>query len=392
MYKILFVLTPAFNPTNGGVQNTTFKLGRELTKKGHDIHYFSFAIEGHIGVEYGKLHHVQSSGGPNNLENQESLVSVIRELKPDFVINQMPYENGIQTAIVRAKSEVKFVALGCLRNSLFSVVSNLESFGQTVLPKGVKFLSKLKVVQQALLKKHKTAHANSLRKILKNHDKFVLLAPPNIEEMKYFLGEFDESKVTSIPNSIPEIHDDLSKKENVILHVGRLNYVQKRSDLIVPFWEKLHAKLPDWTFEIVGYGEYQPILEKQLKEKNLPRVKFFGKQKPNDYYTRAKIFMMPSAYEGFPNTLIEAQSFGCVPFCFDSYPALKWIVNDGDDAFLIKPFDVDTLVNKVQEIAQSEEKIQFHAQNALKNARRFTTDKVVELWENKFLEFLNSEV
>lgn len=392
MYKLLFVLTPSFNPTNGGVQNTTFKLGRELSKRGHEIHYFSFKTDGHIEVEFGTLHHVTKKGGANDLVNQNALVGVIDQIQPDFVINQMPYEEGIQQAILKAKSHQKFVALGCLRNSLFSVVSNLESFGKTTLPKGLKFLSKTKLVQQALLRKHKVSQANSLRKILKNHDKFVLLAPPNVEEMKFFLGEFDQSKVMSIPNSIPEVHDDMSKKENVILHVGRLNYVQKRSDLIVPFWEKLHAKLPNWTFEIVGYGEYQEQLEKQLKAKNLPRVKFFGKQKPDEYYSRAKIFMMPSAYEGFPNTLIEAQAFGCVPFCFDSYPALSWIVNDQVDAFLIEPYDLNALVNAVANMAQSEEKIKSSAQKALENARRFTTTEVVQLWEDKFQELLAGEI
>lgn len=392
MYKIIFVLTPAFNPTNGGVQNTTFKLGRELTKRGHDIHYFSFKMEGHIQVEFGQLHHPTAQSGSGIASNQEQLVRLITALQPQFVINQMPYDDGIQKALIQAKSQTKFIALGCLRNSLFSVVSNLESFGNTILPKGLKFLSKFKIVQQALLKKHKVAHAVSLKKILNNHDRFVLLAPPNLEEMQYFLGDFDQVKVLAIPNSIPEVNDDLSKKENVILHVGRLNYVQKRSDLIVPFWEKLHKRLPDWTFEIVGYGEYQSILEEQLKSKNLPRVKFFGKQKPNEYYSRAKIFMMPSAYEGFPNTLIEAQSFGCVPFCFDSYPALNWIVNNHIDAMLTKPYDLDELVEDVVRMAQSQEKIDFHAQKALENARRFTVDAVVNIWEVEFKKLVTSEI
>jgi glycosyltransferase involved in cell wall biosynthesis len=384
-------MTPAFNPSNGGVQNTTFKLGREFFKRGHDVHYFSFQNEGHIKVEFGSIHYVESNKGTNDLINQELLTNLIIKIQPEFVINQMPYDDGIQKAIANAKSKHNFISLGCLRNSLFSVVSNLESYCKTALPNGLKFLSKSKLVQSILLTRHKNSQANSLKKILKNHDKFILLAPPNVEEMKYFLGDFDQTKIFTIPNSIPEVSSDFSKKEKVILHVGRLNYVQKRSDLIIPFWEKLCERLPDWSFEIVGYGEFQGIIEKQLKEKNLPRVRFHGKQNPNEFYQRAKIFMMPSAYEGFPNTLIEAQSYGCIPFCFDNYPALKWIANHDQDAFLIKPFDLDKMVDSINEIANSTEKINFHSKKAILNAQRFTTYEVVNLWESKFQELIPSE-
>ena len=38
---------------------------------------------------------------------------------------------------------------------------------------------------------------------------------------------------------------------------------------------------------------------------------------------------MTSAFEGFPNTVVEAQSFGCVPFLFNTFSIAPWMVNDG---------------------------------------------------------------
>lgn len=391
MYKILFVLTPAFDPTSGGVQNTTFKLGREFTLRGHEVSYFSYTPKGHIQVEYGSLYHAEEKGGSTNSSNNTKLSELILSLKPQLVINQMPYEAGIQGALTTAKKNHHFVSLGCLRNSLFSVVNNLETYAQKSLPKPLWFLSRNKMFQQFSLVRHKRRHAENLKKILQNHDYFVLLVPTNIDELRYFLPTFDEQKILSIPNSIPNLHEDLSQKEKVILHVGRLNFSQKRSDLIVPFWQKLHQLLPDWTFEIVGYGELESKIVDDLKRLNLPRVKFFGKQKPHDYYKRAGIFMMPSAYEGFPNTLLEAQSFGCVSFCFDSYPAVGWIVQDKENAFLFKPFDLDAMVREIARVAQSEELLQKYAQESLKNAKRFVVDTVVDTWEETFEKVLKTQ-
>jgi glycosyltransferase involved in cell wall biosynthesis len=388
-HKILFVLTPAFSPTSGGVQNTTFKLGREFTKRGHQVSYFSYAPSGHVKVEYGNLFHADESGASENKGNNEKLSSLICSIQPDIVINQMPYEKGIQQAIQTARNSMNFLVLGCLRNSLFSVVNNLETYAQKSLPKKLRFLSKSKWTQRVLLKRHQKRHAASLEGILQNHDYFVFLVPTNADEMEYFLPGFDRSKTFAIPNSIPSLTHDFSKKEKVILHVGRLNFSQKRSDLLVPFWEKIHKQLPDWSFEVVGYGEYQDKIESEIKKKKLPRVKVLGKQNPIDFYLRAQIFMMPSAYEGFPNTLLEAQSYGCVPFCFDSYPAVRWIVKDKEDAFLIKPFDLDDMVQQMVVIAQNDELLRQHAYSALNNAERFVVNKVVDLWEEKFKEICN---
>lgn len=390
-HNILFVMTPAFSPTSGGVQNTTFKLGREFTNRGHQISYFSYAPSGHVKVEFGQLFHANETGGSENENNNEKLSTLIGSLQPDIVINQMPYEIGIQQAIQTARESMNFVALGCLRNSLFSVVNNLETYAQKSLPKKLRFLSKSKWAQRLLLTRHKKRHAASLEGILQNHDYFVFLVPTNADEMEYFLPGFDRGKTFAIPNSIPSLTHDFSKKEKVILHVGRLNFSQKRSDLLVPFWEKLHKQLPDWSFEIVGYGEYQEKIESDIENKQLPRVKVLGKQNPTEYYLRAQIFMMPSAYEGFPNTLLEAQSHGCVPFCFDSYPAVRWIVKDKEDAFLIKPFDIDALVENVVQVALDQEKVNHHAHLALNNASRFVVDQVVDQWETKFSEILKSK-
>src|SRR5690606_31176804 len=133
-------------------------------------------------------------------------------------------------------------------------------------------------------------------------------------------------------------------------------------------------------------GPYKKELEHTIKSKNLPRVQLEGFQKPESYYKSASIFMMPSAFEGFPNTILEAQSYGCVPLAFNSYLALDWIVNNEKDACLIPPFDSLEMAGKAISIIKDPGKLVEMQAAAKVNASRFTIDHVGKLWVSLFKE------
>lgn len=388
--KILFTMTPAFNPNAGGVQRTTFKLGKYFTEQGLDVAYFSTANTGHVEVLYGKLYFGQNEGGANNIENINYLAEILKTFQPDFVINQMPYDKHLREILYQNKEKENYILLGCLRNSLFNFKNNARDRMQQMVPKPV-----FKVLGNSLgvglvQKRHQIKHAKDLRAIIDQHDKFILLAPPNRDELNYFVGDYKKEKVISIPNSIPNVVENIQDKEKIILHVGRFNIAQKRSDLLLSIWEKAHHYLADWEFVIVGDGEYKEQLALEIKTKKIPRVKLEGFQEPEPYYKKAAIFMMPSAYEGFPNTLIEAQSYGCVPFAFDSYAALSWIVNTDKDAFLSPAFDTEDMAQKIVELASNKTKLKIMQKSALDNAKKFTIEKVGSIWLNLFNKLSSS--
>ena len=334
--KILFVLAQAFDPNAGGVQRTTFKLGKHFTENGIEVAYFSFSKENQVLPEYGSLFHAKLSRGASEIANQKLFIQTLHNFKPDFVINQVPYEKIIRTILSEQKASVGYVLLGCLRNSLFSFKSNVADILMQQFPSVLHPVVKLKAIQKIALENHRKKHKAELLDIINKHDKFILLTPRNRDELEYFLGQnYPHDKVISIPNSIPFIDYEAEDKEKILLHVGRLNIPQKRSDLLMKVWEQCYEQLPDWKFYVIGDGPYMDTLKKDIENKKLPRVVLEGFQKPESYYKKSSIFMMPSAYEGFPNTILEAQSYGCVPFAFDSYASLGWIVNDGVDIELV---------------------------------------------------------
>jgi hypothetical protein len=243
--KILFTLTPAFNPNDGGVQRTTYKLGKYFTEQGLEVSYFSTSNTGHVKAEYGALYHTKEIGGQDNMQNIAELEVVVTDIKPDIVINQMPYETNLTNALTNLKTKLGFKLLGCLRNSLFNFKSNARDRMMQMLPSPLFKAMDNKLGISIIQKRHWLKHRKQLKEILDKHDKYILLAPPNRKELEYFVGEYKKEKVRAIPNSIPEIYRGTETKEKIVLHVGRLNIPQKRSDLLLDFWENIENLVLD---------------------------------------------------------------------------------------------------------------------------------------------------
>lgn len=388
MLTILFTMTPAFDPFAGGVQQTTFKLGRYFHEQGHRVYYFSMSEKGHKPCKYGILHFSDAEGGQCNDENNYKLCSTIEYIRPDVVINQMPYEEKMRNTLYKSKVKFNFLLLGCLRNALFSVKNNLDDYAKYQLPGPLKSLSLNTTIQKLFLKLHKKKHAKDLRAILDAHDYFVLLTPSNKMELEWFVGKYKENKVKVIPNSIPFVTDSKDSFPKRIVHVGRLSVKQKRSDLLIPLWKKLADQLPDWEFVIVGDGPYKSAMEDEISKNSLPRIKLVGYADPKSWYSESSIFVMTSSFEGFPNVLIEAQSYGLVSFAFDSYPALRDIIIDKKNGFAISAFNIDEMANEVINIITDEEMLLCFSKASLENACKYTTPKIGDHW----LHFFNTEL
>lgn len=383
--KILFLMHQAFDPFSGGVQMSTFKLSKKFTEMGMTTSVYSFSNTGHSKAEYTKLFHSENKGIHYNKENRDHLYQILSDVKPDIIIDQMPYETQVHDVLIRSKNEFGSILLACLRNSLFSIKLNIEDYIKIFIPSPLNrlfhnFLGRF-VFQQV----HKSKHAKSLKTILDVYDKFVMFGEPNNDEIKYFIGNYKQSKLTYIPNSIPEVLTEMPVKEKKILWLSRLSYKQKQAQYILPVWDIVHKNLPDWQLDIVGDGDAFKAIQNEILEKNIPRVHLHGKQKANEYFREAPIYFMTSSYEGFPNTVIEAQSFGSIPVIFNSYPIANWVINDNQDGILIKSFEVKKMADAIVKLAKDSEKMRTMGNYALKNANKFHIDVVGEMWRELFI-------
>jgi glycosyltransferase involved in cell wall biosynthesis len=389
-YKILIILTRPFDPNAGGVQRSTFKMSSYFKRHGHQTHVYSYQEKGHAVQDVAELHTASLPGRHKTQANNSKLQQLIINIKPDVVINQMPYEIEIGKALASIHKKQKFLLLSCLRNTLFVVKLNVESYLKVVVPKALQPFLNNQVGRKFILNKHVSKHAKDLKYILDTYDYFVMFGPPNMEELKYFVGDYKINKTHLIPNSILSVEPSIPKKEKRILWLSRVTYNQKRADLILPFWKKIMNDLPDWQLDIVGDGDAFDDVQHQIEIEQIPRVTMYGKQTPYKYYSRAPIYIMTSAFEGFPNTLIEAQSYGCIPVLYDSYPVCSWVVKNGENGILIPPFNIDKMADEIAKLAKDQKKQKKMMQSSLERARDFHLDNVGKLWIDFFdRELLN---
>lgn len=387
-YKILIVLTHGFNPNSGGVQRSTYKMSSVFKKNGHETHVFTYWRKENKPQKVAKLHIADQEGAQTNPHNHNQLTNLVLSLKPDIVINQMPYDQDAGKALLKAKKEHQFLLLGCLRNTLFSIKLNIDTYIKRIVPKQFHGLTTNPIARKLFYYKHKLSHRKDLKFILDTYDFFVMFGPPNMDELKYFVGNYKLHKTHLIPNSIPSVISEIPKKEKRILWLSTVNYHQKRADLILPFWKKVLKELPDWELDIVGDGDAYDEIKQQIGNEHIPRVTMHGRQMPFEYYKRASIYIMTSAFEGLPNTLLEAQSFAAIPIVYDSYPICSWIVNNGESGILIKPFDVGQMAKEAIALVNDPTRQQLLMQASLSNAREFQLDKVGQKWMDFFAKQL----
>lgn len=389
--KIVFVQTRSFSQNQSGVPRVTFNLGKCFTQQGLDVAYFSFKNKGHIKPKYGNLYHATEIGGLKNKTNIDYFKKTLLSLKPDIVINQMPYEKNLRDSLFDLSTKTDFKSIACIHNSLFNFKSNVKDIMKRRLPSPFGNIMATDILSQIPLQYHKSKHSKDLKAIIKAHDTTLLFTPSNYKELEYFLNPEDlrDANINFMPNPATEICETIPPhKEKTILHVGSINITQKRSDLLLDFWENIFENLPNWNFKILGHGPYFKHLQADLNKRKLPRVELLGFQKPEEYYKKASIFMMPSAYEGFPNTVLEAQSYGCPVVAFNSYAALDWIVGENNIKLLAKPFDTYSLSKKCLHLANDERNLKEMQNYALENVKRFALDKIADQWQNLFKQIV----
>ncbi|MFM9817516.1 UNVERIFIED_CONTAM: glycosyltransferase [Spiribacter pallidus] len=377
--RVLLVLTPPLDPTTGGVQMSTVKMARMLSGQGYEVAVYSFEKTGHVEHPQASLYPAPESGNVDNPANHAGLTECLRAYAPDVVINQMPYEHVI-TDTIAANSDAIHIA--CLRNTLYSVRNNLDGYGARLLPNRLAPLARNPLGRGALLAFHRRRHAQDLRRILSSYDKFVMFAEPNLDELAYFVPDYDRDKIALIPNSIEGVAGQMPDKAKRILWLGRVAEHQKRADLILPLWRQMAEVLPDWTLDVVGDGPLLPTIQTQAAAEGLPRIVFHGRQPSQPFFEQAAIYLMTSDFEGFPNTLVEAQSQGAAPVVFDTYPMARWLVRSGENGVLVPAGDVRAMADQVVGLAKDAEGRHTMAKAAINSAAGLSEDRVAVAWRS----------
>lgn len=134
--------------------------------------------------------------------------------------------------------------------------------------------------------------------------------------------------------------------------VGRLGTAPKATELLLEAFA-LSANSHNWNLKLVGPVEetFKPYKQKFFNSHPDMRARvffmgpIFDKNKLYSLYNSARVFVLPSRWEGFPLVGPEAAHCGCRMILTDIIPPFKELTNNGKYGISIKTNDIDAIYN-----------------------------------------------
>lgn len=182
-----------------------------------------------------------------------------------------------------------------------------------------------------------------------------------------------------------------TKRDNIIFAIGRLE-AQKGFDLLIAAFNQLQLANPDWRLKIAGTGTELNNLWQQISDLGLTaKVQLLGQvDSPEEYYATAKIFVLSSRAEGFPNVLVEAMANGLPVVSFDCATGPAEIISHEVNGLLVPAGHVDELAIAVQRLMQDQNLREKLANAASKVRDKYTIDQISAQWLQLFKQVVGT--
>jgi glycosyltransferase involved in cell wall biosynthesis len=199
---------------------------------------------------------------------------------------------------------------------------------------------------------------------------------------------FSEDKVIKISNPVNHKIELFLKKnvmdgkrDDYILCVGRLDK-QKAFHYVIEAFSLISADYPLLRLKIVGQGGLEDTLRQLTYTLNIhQKVDFEGYQSDIiSYYTHARLTVLTSLFEGFPNVLIESITLGTPVVAFDCPSGPREIIQNGINGYLVQYKDVIHLTECLR-ISLNRE---WNGENIRFTSRQYDSNKII----NEYISIL----
>jgi N-acetyl-alpha-D-glucosaminyl L-malate synthase BshA len=364
--KIGIVLYPTF----GGSGVVATELGKALAKKGHEIHFITYSQPVRLGSFRENIfyHEVTISDYP--LFDYQPYETILASKMVDVV----KYENldilHVHYAIPHASAA--FMAQQILKSQGISIpfVTTLHGTDITLVGKDPSFepvitfcinqSDAVTAVSQSL-KEDTFLHFNTKREI-----KVV----PNFIKSNDTLKEIDYTKRRHYAK------DD----ERILCHISNFRKVKRVEDVLQVF-ALVNKEIPSKMI-FAGDGPERNNLERLSRELGLcGRVIFIGNVRDTSHVLEmSDLFLLPSETESFGLAALEALAVG-VPVISSNTGGIPEVNIHGVTGFLSNVRDVEDMAKNAIQLLKNEEKFQLFKLNALKQAKVYSLENVLPLYE-----------
>lgn len=365
-------------PELGGTERSIFNISKFLYQNGYKIF---------VGYDSGMNGNYDFISGSINFSENDNLQRILR----NFIIN-----NGIEIVInfkptFERKIEKVILGTNC---KIISKLSFSPDYNSRILSNALNN----PLVYNSLGWKIKRLFCNfylfsnelvvnyRIKKAFNISEKYILLSG-NFKSLfvkKFNVDETDKIIALANPLSFEKKFDksDFTKKEKIVLLVGRMDEKTKRVLEAIQIWQQAFDIINDktWKFIILGDGESLSFYKEYVQQHNISNIEFKGIQDPYNYYYFASFFMMTSITEGLANTLLESIQMGCIPIAYNNFLSLTDIITHNVNGIIISNNNRDEYVRVLIDLINNESERHRLFVNAIDSSEKFDISIIGKKW------------
>ncbi|MGG9960056.1 glycosyltransferase family 4 protein [Ferruginibacter sp. SUN106] len=308
----------------------------------------------HPGVNFYLLNSAANSFGVfnfiiNNFKRAKNYFKYIKQINPDIIISFT--DNANVYAVLYNRFKKKPLIIAQRTNPYYNT-----------LPRFIRFLPR---------QIYKRAHAMVVQ-TLQTIDIYQNLKIPLPKIVKVIYNPLNEA----IYKPRPEV-----KRTNIILAVGRLYNRDKHFDKLIDIFHATGDH--QWQLHIAGEGPDRKILEDKIKLLQLSdKILLLGSISDlAPLYQTARIFVMTSEFEGFPNALCEAMANGCACISYDCATGPAEVIKNNSNGILIAPGKQAEFTRQLNDLMNDDNRIEQFSKAASNLREVLNEKKIMQQWE-----------
>ena len=366
-------------PTYGGSGAVATELGLELARRGHEVHFLSYAPPFRLASfrERVYFHEVEMQDYPLFEHPPYALALAVS-------IHQVARDHGLD--LVHVHYAIPHATSAWIAGQLFEgdqrprIITTLHGTDITLLGQHPSFRS---ITRFSILKSDGlTAVSGYLQGETERNfgvDAEQIRVIPNFVDTELY-------RRGRVPCQRAKLATD---GEKILMHVSNFRRVKRVEDVLEIF-ARVSKEIPS-RLVMVGDGPDRARAEQRAEDLGVSeRAVFIGKHTSVDEVLAcADLFLLPSESESFGLAALEAMACG-TPVLASRVGGLPEVVEDGGCGYLFPVGDLEAMAGGAIEILSSDDRWQAMSARGREIAQeRFSTAQIVDIYEDFYQEVLD---
>ena len=363
-------------PTYGGSGTIATELGINLARRGHKVHFITTALPYRLSdfIENIFFHEVEIFNYPlfDYVPYSLSLASKMAQiaLREDLDLLHVHYAIPHATSAYLAKNIIA-------TKKKLPVITTLHGTDITLVGKDPSYYDITRFSIEM------SDSVTAVSEYLKNETLYRFAINKSIEVIPNFV---DTEQFT--PHATNHKDCLCTHDEKIIMHISNFRPLKRIHDIIEVFkgvLQRINTRLI-----LIGSGPELEKIRMLVGEKGLTdKVSFLGRQNDvSKLIPCADVYMLPSEYESFGLTALEAMSC-CVPVIGTSGSGMDDFLGDNTAGFLFPVGDVNAMVEGCVHILENPELAEQMGKKGRERAiEKYNVDYIVNKYEDLYRQIL----